>query len=152
MHGTTYIYDGATLSSTSNARATVHVLAGGSVVILGGTITSTGAYAIYNEVGTLTIGEKDGTIDATSPVIQGKTYGVVAYSTYKFYDGIIKGETAVSAKATSTGTTPNVVIDTDETKISEIEVNSHKVYGTEGNYNTLHLSFDSSKYKRRTWR
>ena len=150
--GTTYIYDGASLSSTADARATVHVLASGTAVILGGTITSTGAYALYNENGTLTIGEKDGVIDATTPVIQGKTYGIVAYSTYSFYDGIIKAQTAVSGKATNTGTTPNVVVDTDETKLTDKENNSTKQYGTETiggqTYNTLYLSTTASnKYK-----
>jgi hypothetical protein len=111
--------------------------------IKGGTIISTKLYAVYNESGTLVIGEKDGSISTSTPVIQGKTYGIAAHDSFKFYDGIIKGQTAAVGTTNNTGNTPTVTIDTNETKISEIEDSSEKVNDQEtiGNdtYQVLYL-------------
>ena len=145
--------DGGTLtlnnvyfSSESTIRATLHNLNNGSINLNSGTIISTNIYAIYNEKGTLNIGVKDVNIK-DSPVIQGKTYGIIANNTYKFYDGIIKGSTYHAGKTSNTGNTPSISNDVDETKISEIETDSTKILGTEDiggvTYKTLKLELST---------
>ena len=147
--GTSAIKGNSILSSTATERATVHNKTGGVVNILNGTITSTGSYAVYNENGSVVIGEKDGVINS-SPVIQGKNYGVVANNTYKFYDGIIKGQTNAIGTTSNTGNTPTISIDTERVKISEIEDEAEYVTATEmigeTPYNTLSLKSLNPKY------
>ena len=87
ISGTTY------LSSTTSERATVQNLNSGTLIITGGTIVSSGFSAVVNASGTCTIGVKDDDLDNTSPVMQGKTYGIDNSSTLKFYNGIAKGMT-----------------------------------------------------------
>ena len=84
----------SSLSATTTERGTLQNLANGTVVITGGTITSTGFSAIVNASGTITIGDKDGVINNSSPSIQGLTYGIDNTSKFNFYDGILKGKTA----------------------------------------------------------
>ena len=81
--------------------------------------------AVSNE-GTLIIGKKDSNINASSPILIGKDHGVKNISTFKFYDGIIKGYTAAL-----------------EGDITEIEDNSETVSSTEVidglTYKTIYL-------------
>ena len=101
--GEVEISGNAVLSSKSTSRATIQNKKSGTsnvygtVKITGGTILSTGYYAIQNDGGTITLGEKDGIYHST-PDIQGLTYGIYLVSTnnviVNFYDGIIKGKTA----------------------------------------------------------
>ena len=83
----------AYLSATSTERAAVQNLANGSMTITGGTIVSTGYSALVNAAGTVTVGIKDNDLDVSSPVFQGKTYGIDNSATLNFYDGISKGKT-----------------------------------------------------------
>lgn len=112
--------------NTSMPRAAVQVLSAGTLNVQSGTIIATKQHGISNE-GILTIGTKDGTIDATQPVIIGKIYGVNTTGTFNFYDGIIKGETSVI-----NGT------------ITEQEDNSNLVNGTEGDYYTAYLELTTN--------
>ena len=51
-------------------------------------------YGVYNDGGTLTIGNDDDNVDKTTPVIIGETYGLYVKSgTTNIYDGIFKGKT-----------------------------------------------------------
>ena len=143
--GKAYIGGNAILSSTTNSRATVHNKTNGTLVITGGTITSTGAYAVYNESGSLTIGEADGIIKYT-PEIKGKTYGVIANQKFNYYDGIIMGETYYVGKST-TGNTPTINNDTNETMILNIEDGAVKDYSTESSYKVLKLESSTPKYR-----
>ena len=136
--GSVTILDGAYITGSAPERATV-ANNGGTTTITGGTIISTAFNAVYNQGGTLIIGTKDDDLDATSPVIQGKNYGVIAYANYKFYNGIIKGETYSIGIAASTSHNPSVTTDTSGTKISEIESGSQKTFGVDGDYKTLYL-------------
>ena len=79
-------------NNTSKPRGAIQNANGGTLTILGGEIINEKAYGIYNQNGTVIIGTEDGTIDATSPVIQAKTYGIISKnsSMVEFYDGIIK--------------------------------------------------------------
>ena len=140
--GRVTIKEGTVLSSTTNARATLHNLNNGTVNILGGEIISNNLYAVYNESGTLNIGSKDGIVDTSTPLIQGKTYGVVANSKYNFYDGTIKGQTYHVGTAT-TGTSPTTAVDTNETKVNEIEELSEKVITEDGAYKVFYLHQDN---------
>ena len=146
--GETYIMDGSNFTGNATERAVVQNKSNGTVVITGGTITSNELYGIYNENGTLIIGNKDSVINTNKPVIQGKTFGIVANSTYNFYDGIVKGETAPVGKTANTGNTPTISVDTGETKISEIEVGSEKIneQETDSLYKVLYLELEGSKY------
>ena len=82
----------SSITSTDKERGTVHNLAGSTLKITGGTIVSTTNKALYN-LGTLTIGTKDGNINTTSPVFQGATNGIKSTTNFNFYDGIAKGKT-----------------------------------------------------------
>ena len=122
---------GGTAQFTSNAssayngvnRATVQSNTG-SLTITGGTITNSVGAAVSIGSGTLIIGTQDNVFDSSSPVLQGKTYGVSsATASFAFYDGILKGETNST--------------DADiDNKITS-ETGATKVIGTEGNYKTL---------------
>ena len=148
--GTVTISGDAILQSYSDERAALQNKNNGTVNILGGQIISFGAYAVYNESGTLNIGEKDGNSGADSPVIQGITYGVIANSSYNFYDGIIKGVTYPFGIAT-TGNSPDVSEDTDGSKISEVEEGFEVLYDEEeqdyDTYITAYLEFSGTKNK-----
>lgn len=138
--GTLYINGDPVIRSTSSGRATVHNLNDGVMEITGGTITSTGTYAVYNDKGTMTIGTKDGSVDLSTPVITGKTYGVIANYQYAFYDGIIKGRTYPTGKANSS-TNPSVSKDElGNNKINDIEAGATKTEGADGDYKTLYLA------------
>ena len=84
-------YLSSSITDGSKERGTVHNLNGGTMIITGGTIVSTTKQALYNEA-TLTIGEKDGNINSTTPVFQGVTNGIKSTVNFKFYDGIAKGK------------------------------------------------------------
>ena len=150
--GTTYIKGTSTLASVASGRAAIHNKENGTVYIESGTVESNGTYAVYNEKGTLEIGVKDGNVDKTTPIIQGKTYGVIANTSYpyKFYNGTIKGQTYATGKTSNTGNTPTVTKDENETMISEIELYSEKVNSTEmqssTTYKILYLESTSEKY------
>ena len=60
------------------------------MVITGGTFVSKYQQGVTN-FGTLTIGEKDGSIDTSTPNMRGHTYGITNEGTLRFYDGIAKG-------------------------------------------------------------
>ena len=85
------------------------------MIITGGTIVSTTKQALYNEA-TLTIGIKDGSIDATTPVFQGVTNGIKSTVNFNFYDGIAKGK-------------DNAIV--NESKIADKEENSAIAHGEE---------------------
>ncbi len=93
--GTVTITGNSYLSNTANNRAAVHNLENGTMNIKSGTIVATGYHAVYNESGILNIGEKDGTIDNSTPVFEGENSGlsVANNQSFNFYDGIIKGKT-----------------------------------------------------------
>lgn len=98
--GTTEISGNAYLSSTTSGvpnlttmeRGTIQCLNGGTIIVTGGTIVATKQNAISNE-GILRIGVKDGSINTSTPVMIGNTYGVKNAATFYFYDGIMKGKT-----------------------------------------------------------
>ena len=81
----------SSITDSSKERGTVHNLSGGTMIIKGGTIVSTTQQALYNDSGTLIIGEKDGNINSTSPIFQGVTNGIKSKTNFEFYDGIAKG-------------------------------------------------------------
>ena len=60
--------------------------------ILGGTIVGQVQQAVSNE-GYLNIGNDDGSVDTSTPVIRGETCGLKSTGTLDFYDGIIEGIT-----------------------------------------------------------
>ena len=146
--GTLYISDAAYIESASDERAAIQNRNNGKVYINGGTIISTGLYAIYNEKGTLNIGVKDDVYNKTKPIIEGKTYGIAANNKYNVYDGTIKGGTYHVGKTSNTGNTPTVTDDIDETKLIEIEEDSEKSLGEEviggETYKTLSFNLDST--------
>ena len=97
ISGSAYIYN------AMNQRAAVqnHGV-GGTIIITGGTIISALHSAVFNEVGNLIIGTKDGNISRNSPVIRGYLYGVnnststnpPSPTDFSYYDGVISGGTA----------------------------------------------------------
>ena len=111
--GTVLITGTAYLSASAPERGTVHNLASSTLIITGGTIISENQQAV-NNLGTLTVGTKDGNINTNSPLMQGATYGVTNTGTFEFYDGIAKGMTAAVSG-----------------NITDIETNSVKVESTE---------------------
>ena len=163
--GTVSIYDGE-ISSTSNERATIHNLCRsdlspqpqcnnpGTINIYGGSVESTGAYAIFNERGTLNIGIKnetaDETADTSNPIIRAKTYGIIAHETtsngVNFYDGTIAGKTAPTASYNggSTYNPSSVNQDPNQAIITDIESGYDKQVTTDGDgYKNLTLTLVS---------
>ncbi len=91
--GSAYLTSEALVES-SNKRGTVQNLASSTMYITGGTIESSAAGGIaLTNLGTATLGIKDGNIITSSPILKGVTIGVNNTGTLKFYDGIIKGTT-----------------------------------------------------------
>ena len=123
--GKVTIKENSNFTSTSSSRAAVHNLSSGKMTILGGTIISENYNAIVNDTGTLVIGTKDGSINSTSPSIQGAINGVYSSPNYSFYDGIIKGKS-------------NAV--NNQAKITNIEDNSTITDGIDGDYKTIQLT------------
>lgn len=151
--GTATIGGTAYLESVTSERATVHNLSNGTLNIVGGTIVAHNSYAVYNDVGTLNIGTKDEVYNQTTPVIQGKTYGVIANEKINIYDGIIKGETYHLGTANSANA-PTTATDTGETKIKDIEELAEKVLDEETidgeTYHTFTYFLDSENILRVT--
>ena len=96
--------------------------------IISATIISTGQAGI-NNVSTMTIGVKDGSVDLTTPIIQAKTQGIVSTANFSFYDGIVKAQSGVVSNMS---------------KLVDKEDGSEIVNGTENidgvTYNTMYLS------------
>ena len=93
--GEVLITDNAYLSASSGERATVQNHSnGGKISVEGGTIISVNQQGIKNEAGTLIIGVQDGVIDASTPVIQGATYGITTSNNIAIYDGVLRGRMA----------------------------------------------------------
>ena len=129
------INDGAVLSSTSTSRATVQNQGTGVLHINGGQITSTGFSAVKTDgTSTTIIGTSGGNVSKTSPAIIGKDYGVLAVTTFDFYDGRISGKLGA--------------VD-DETQIVNIESNYELVHKTETinseNYHSIYLALTTYK-------
>ena len=97
--GTTTIKGSSYLSSATSGkpsgsnmeRGTVQVISG-TLIVESGTIIGTMQQAISNE-GTVILGVQGGSLDTTSPVLQGAVYGIKSTGTFNFYDGIVKGKT-----------------------------------------------------------
>ena len=110
ISGTVYI------SNNTTARAAVQNQEGGTIYITGGTIISNKQAGVENN-GTLVVGQKDGEVVLTNPIIQGATYGVNSTtSNFSFYDGVIKGKTSAI---------------NDETKLTDIETGHSLNHKTE---------------------
>ena len=109
-----------TIQNLSSANST------GSVTITGGTIVGEVQQAISNQ-GDLIIGTQDGSINTSSPVIQGQTIGIETETTFNFFDGLIKGKT-----------------DTISGTVTNQEAGSQIVTGTDGDYKTAHLEISQN--------
>ncbi len=121
--GIVNISGNAYLSAVTAERAPLQNLITGTANITGGTIISTGYYGIEN-LGTLTIGTKDGAVNSSSPLIKGETYGVYTTPDFDFYDGIIEGKTdAVN----------------DEQLIDDIETGTEILHARDGAYKKISL-------------
>ena len=89
--GTITVRDNAYLENNSSNRGALHNNLG-TINILGGTIISNNFSAVVNN-DIMTIGDDSDPINITTPVLQGKTYGLEINSgkTVTVYDGIFKG-------------------------------------------------------------
>jgi len=95
------ILEDSYLYSISTSRATIQNQEGGTMVIKGGIIISTGYAAAVNNGTDFTIGTEDGSVNKLSPILQGATYGVTSAAPFNFYDGKIKGKTGAKSGATT---------------------------------------------------
>ncbi|MBE6161120.1 MAG: hypothetical protein E7158_02725 [Firmicutes bacterium] len=89
----TFTVEGGVIESPKNAIETYN----GTTKILGGEVTG-GVYGVYNNAPSskIIIGSNEDSLDTTSPVIKGESYGIytIAFNAngyLYFYDGIIKG-------------------------------------------------------------
>ncbi len=115
------INDGAYISATASARATVQNHGNGQLIITGGTIISTRQEAVKVEGGTAIIGVEDGVADRTAPILQGATYGLNTSVNVSMFDGTLRGGTgavnnASLITATESGAT-SVGIDSVVTEV-----------------------------------
>ena len=120
-------------SKAQATRGTVqNHTSGGTIKIIGGEILSTTTNAVYNEAGTLIVGQEDGVVD-TVPVMTGASYGIQTKVNYQFYDGIAKGK--------------NKGIN-DESKITDHEAGAvSNSSQTEGAYKLFYYEGESPKYR-----
>ena len=138
----------AELTSTATERATVHNLNSGTTDIIGGSITSSSAYAVRNESGTVNIGQHDGYVDQTTPIIRGEKYGLVANNNQKYniYDGFIEGKTYAVGIFSSHATATE---DTGHSRLDNIEDDTafqHDATLHDG-YDSIYLTPTTPKYK-----
>ena len=124
ISGTAYISAKNAGSYQNNERGAIQNLNKGTITITGGTIISLTSHAIVNQSGcTLTLGTKDDIPDSTTPVIQGKKYGIQNKATLNFYDGIVKGITdSISGTVTKT--------EDDATRVNDTETIGTDTYHT----------------------
>lgn len=112
--GTFTISGSSILTATTPVRAAVqNHSAGGTINILGGTIIAPNFSAVVIEAGTVNIGDDDGTIDATTPVLRGRNYAVVNSATFNFYDGKLMGQDGIVSG--NTNNHAGSYVDTTET-------------------------------------
>ena len=106
--GENTIIENTTIQATGkNNTYGVYNESTGGIEVKGGTITATEvgtatAYGIYNSsTGTITIGEKGGEVNTETPEITGTNYGMYnVKGIFNFYDGKIKGPTAIHGQIT----------------------------------------------------
>ena len=123
----------------------------GNAYITGGTITSASTYlkngvaeigGIQNSGLVLEIGTQGDGIDTTSPVIQGKNYGIYSTKNYSFYDGIIKGMIdAVNDDSRITGYESDPFLRIPETIDNNIYYTL--TYNTSGASATYHITLNA---------
>ena len=119
-----------------------------NVKITGGKFTG-GTYGIYcNSV--LQLGDNDGLLDNTKPVIKGETYGMyIASGTTKYYDGILKGQTGgYYGTITEIATSGNIVNDNEASyNINYLERQTDFVINTRTNknYSDLNIAINESE-------
>ncbi len=114
--GTVTVMDGAYLENNSLNRAALHNNVG-TINILGGTIVAKNYSAVLNN-DTMTIGDDSDPINTTSPVLQGKTYGleITSGKTVTVYDGIFKGITSAINDLSKVTHNTNVDFNTSNTE------------------------------------
>lgn len=128
-NGGTMIINGNTyLSATSNDRGTLQNLNNGTMTVTSATVESTNFAALVNQAGTLVIGTDDSSVDSTTPLFKGKTYGINSSVDYSLYDGIAKG-------ITNAVNDSNKIINIDSN--STITTSTEEISGT--TYETLYL-------------
>ena len=128
ISGDPYIVSDAVDAYSGVTRATVQNQGqNGTITITGGTIIGRTCPGVSNN-GTIIIGAKDGNVDISSPLIMGKTYGIVnkAGKTFKFYDGIVKGISGAMDR-TPSDWEDNYRIDDTSTELID-EDTYHKAY------------------------
>ncbi|HJJ05627.1 MAG TPA: InlB B-repeat-containing protein [Clostridiaceae bacterium] len=95
-----------TINANDEENATIVVRTGELKVIdskATGKISNSKGMAIkIEEGGALNLGVDDGSIRYNSPIIEGKTTGVYNLGIFNFYDGVIRGKTAIDGGVTDT--------------------------------------------------
>ena len=134
IRGNSYLESMASGTTDSLPRGTVHNFQGGTVTIEDGTIINKLNNAITNGANsTVILGTQGGVSNTVAPTVQGAANGIYNVGTINFYDGTIKGVTAVVG-----GSNAQIAVteaDHDrETGTEEIEVD-----GVSATYNTLCL-------------
>ena len=81
------------LKGTNNIKSTgncINLSIPTDINILEGEYVSSGAIAlVHSSTGTITLGNDEGNVSATTPILKGKTRGVETNATLNYYDGIV---------------------------------------------------------------
>ena len=101
----------ATAQTLINNAGTLKIIDTSSLQV--GKITNETYNTIENS-GTLTLGVDDGTVSTTCPEITGKAKAIINTGTLNFYDGIIKGATALEGTAVSGKPSGYIMVKTRE--------------------------------------
>lgn len=101
----------STAQTLINNAGTLKIIDTSSLQV--GKITNETYNAIEN-TGTLTLGVDDGTVSTTCPEITGKAKAIINTGTLNFYDGIIKGATALEGTAVSGKPSGYIMVKTRE--------------------------------------
>lgn len=102
------------MTDANLARATIQNNANSTLTIESGYVWGYYQQAISNE-GTLILGVEGGNLSTTSPIIQGKTYGVVSIGDIEFYDGVVKGVDGAFSGTVGTIEANTQILDSSET-------------------------------------
>ena len=125
-----YLSNKPTRSCLQNASGTMNIT-GGTII----TPSNNSNYAAVENNGTMTIGNNNGVIDTTTPVIRGNYYGLIIKNnkTVSYYDGIIGGL--------------NAAVNVESRLVLDATNNVGLNYGTEtigsDTYNTITLTEQS---------
>ena len=159
VHNSNCTISGGNITSTTSGTPGIKLQSvDGSynITVTGGTIKNTGGECIdaITNGGTLTIGNNSNAVSTTSPSITGSTRGVSIDNagTFNFYDGIIRGATAIFGTVTNTPSGYSVVKSTSNSVESATLAKSFYTSGGTTVLDAINNNSGSHSTSTTTWK